>query len=83
MFCQISSFMDSYLAKQPRDRRKADITQYCLLVMVEKCKSTANNGKCLRGLLMDLSKAVDCLSHKIFMEKLHAYCFDLTALKLV
>ena len=32
---------------------------------------------------MDLSKAVDCLSHKIFMEKLHAYCFDLTALKLV
>ena len=82
MFRQISSFMDSYLTKQPRGRNKGYITQYCLLVMPEKCKSAVNNGKYLRALLMDISKAFDCLSQKNFVSKLRCYDFDLAVLKL-
>ena len=83
MLCQISSFMDSYLAKQPRGRRKGYITQYCLLVMLEKSKSAVNNGKYLRALLTDISKAFDCLSENNFIGKLRSYDFDLAVLKFV
>ena len=82
MFCQISSFMDSYLAKQPHGRNKGYITQYCLLVMLEKCKSAANKEKYLRALLTDISKAYDCISPKHFVSNLRSYDFDLAVLKL-
>ena len=82
MFRQISSFMDSYLAKQTHGRNKGYITQYCLLVMLEKCKSAVNNEKYLRALLTDISKAFDCLSPKNFVSKLRSYDFDLAVLKL-
>ena len=51
MFCQISSFMDSHLAKQQRGFRKGYSTQYCLLVMLEEWKNTVNKGKLFGGLL--------------------------------
>ena len=75
--------MDSYLAKQPRGRKKGYITQYCFLIMLEKCKSAVNNGKYLRTLLTDISKAFDCLSQKNVVAKLRSYDFDLAVLKLV
>ena len=46
--------MDSYLAKQPRGRRKGYRTQYWPLVMLEKCENAVNNGKCITALLMDI-----------------------------
>ena len=82
MFRQISSFVDSYLAKQPHGRNKGYITQYFLLVMLEKCKSAVNNEKYLRALLTDISKAFDCLSPKKIVSKLRSYDFDLAVLKL-
>ena len=51
--------------------------------MPEKYKRAVDNGKCLRALLTDLPRAFDCLSHEMFIVKLHAYYFNLTALKLV
>ena len=81
MFRQISSFMDSYLSKQRCGFRKGYSPQYCLLVMPEKWKNTVDEGKCFRVLLTDLSKAVDSLSHELLKAKLHAYGFDLPALK--
>ena len=75
--------MDSYLAKQPHGRNKGYITQYCLLVMLEKCKSAVNNEKYLRALLTDISKAFDCLSPKNFVSKLRSYDFDLAVVNLL
>ena len=83
MLREISSFMDFYLVKQPRGRRKGYITQYCLLVMLEKCKNGVNNGKYLRALLTDISRAFDCLYQKHFIPKLCSYDFYLEVLKLV
>ena len=81
MFCQNSSFTDSCLAKQQCGFRKGYNTQYCLLVMLEKWKNAVDKGKCFGALLTDLSKAFHCLSHKLLTVRLHAYSFELPALK--
>ena len=51
--------------------------------MLEKWKNAVDKGKCFGALLTDLSKAFDCLSHELLIAKLHAYSFDLLALKLI
>ena len=83
MFRQNSSFMDSYLSKQQCGFRKGYSKHYCLLVMLEKLKNAVDEGKCFGALLTDLLKAFDCLSHELLIAKLHAYGFDLPALKLI
>ena len=51
--------------------------------MLEKWKRSVDNSKMFGALLTDLSKAFDCLDHKLLISKLNAYGFGLTALKLV
>ena len=75
MFRQISSFIDSYLS--------SNNVRYSLLVILEKCKNAVDKGKCFGALLTNLSKAFECLSHKLLIAKLHAYGFDSPALKLI
>ena len=57
-------------------------TQQCVLAVLEKWKSVDNN-KMFGALLSDLSKTFDCFDHELLIEKLNAYGFSLTALKLV
>ena len=81
MFCQISSFVDSYLSKQQCGLRKCYTPHNCLLMMLEKRKNAADKGKCFWALLAVLSKAFYCLSHELPIATLYAYGFDLPALK--
>ena len=51
--------------------------------MLEKWTSAGDNGKVFGILLTELSKACDCLSHKLLLGKLYAYGFSISELRLV
>ena len=50
---------------------------------IRKMERSVDNSKMFCALVTDLSKAFDCLDHKLLIAKLNAYEFSLTALKLV
>ena len=51
--------------------------------MIEKWLQGLDEGGHYGALLTDLSKAFDCLSHNLLIAKLHAYGFDIPALRLL
>ena len=50
---------------------------------MDRWKSAVDDKKVFGALLTDLSKAFDCLSHKLIIVKLNPYSFSLPALKLI
>ena len=51
--------------------------------MIQTWKKSLHNGKTFTALLTNLSKAFDCLPHKLILGKLNAYGLSLTSLKLM
>ena len=83
MYKQISSFIDKYLSKYLCGYRKGYSAQTALISLIEKWKKRINNGGAFGALLMDLSKAFDCLSHDLLIAKLNDYGFDKRSLTLI
>ena len=83
LFEQISGFFDNFLSEKQCGFRKGYSTQYCLVNLLEKWKSSVDKGKTFGALLTDLSKAIDCLDYELLTAKLNAYGFDLPALRLI
>ena len=52
-------------------------------MMLETWTEATDNNKAFGALLMDLTKAFDCLSHDLLIAKLHAYDLDLASLKIL
>ena len=57
--------------------------QTALLKLIEDWKKALDENKFVAAILMDLSKAFDCLPHKLLINKLDAYGVSESALKLI
>ena len=75
IYDQIQLFFDSLLSKYQCGFRRGYNAQHCLITLIEKWKKSVDNGGAFVALLTDLSKAFDCLPHKLLIAKLDAYGF--------
>ena len=63
--------------------RQAYSTQHVLIRLIEDWRSRLDNDYLVGAILMDLSKAFDCIPHDLLIAKLHAYGVDEDALVLI
>ena len=75
--------MENFLSIYVTAYRKGHSTQHVLIRIIEEWKKGLDDGNFVGAILMDLSKAFDCISHDLLIAKLHAYGIERTALKYV
>ena len=64
---QLISYFAINLSKFQCGFRRGFSTQDCLLLMLEKWKYAVDNNKAFGALLIDISKAFDCISHELLI----------------
>ena len=80
---QLIKHLDKTLSVFIAANRKAYGTQHVLIRLLEDWRSKLGNGYLVGSILMDLSKAFDCIPHDLLIAKLHAHGFDEAALVLI
>ena len=83
MFQQISSHVSSILSPFLCGFRKGYNAQHALIRLKNKLNMYLDNNESIGLLMMDLSKAFDCIPHDLLVAKLHAYGFDRNSLRLI
>ncbi len=83
MYDQIYTYLEKYLSPSLCGFRKGYSTQHCLAVMVESWKKAIDKNKYAGAILTDLSKAFDCLNHKLLIAKLNAYGLNENSLQFI
>lgn len=63
--------------------RQGYSTQHALVNFLEKCKTVMDNKDIAGAILMDLSRAFDCINHDLLIAKLYAYRFGKDVLYLL
>ena len=79
---QIEPFINTWLSKLLCGFRKSFSTQHSIINMIRKWQSCLNTSGIVGAVLMDLSKAFDCLTHDLLIAKLAAYGFGRKTLNL-
>ena len=77
---QIVSFVDSKLSYFLAAYRKFYGTQHVMMRLIEEWKSKLDKNYVVGAVLLDLSKAFDCVPHDLLISKLYAYGFDISSL---
>ena len=81
---QLCSFMDNKLSIYLYGFRKGYSTQHTLLNMITKWQTCLDKkGGIVGTILMDLSKAYDCIDHNLLIAKLQAYGLSIKSLHFI
>ena len=70
---QIASFSNEFLSDFLSTYRKGYSTNHVLIRLVENWRTKLDKNLFTGAVLMDLSKAFDCIPHDLLIAKLHAY----------
>ena len=79
---QFNPFIEKWFSKHLCGFRKGHSTQHALLNMLRKWQKHLDTSGKIGAVLMDLSKAFDCLPHDLLIAKLAAYGVGKNALRL-
>ena len=80
---QISSYFYDKHSKLLCGFREGFSTQHALIRLIEKWRQCLDASGIVGTILMDLSKAYDCLPHDLLIAKLEAYGLDVNSLRLM
>ena len=83
IFDQLSSFFENHLHPFLSAFRSGHGCQTALLKIIEDWKKALDDNKFVAAILMDLSKAFDCLPHNLLLLKLKTYGLSDSALDLL
>ena len=83
LYIELSSFMKDKFSPLLCGFRKNYNTQHALIRLIERFKHCLDNSGVIVAVLMDLSKAYDCIPHDLLIAKLHAYGISMQSLKLL
>ena len=83
LYDQIESFFADKFSPLLCGFRKGYSTQHALLNLLQKWQKCLDRGGVVGTILMDLSKAYDCLPHELIIAKLEAYGFGEMSLRLI
>ena len=67
IYHQLSEYMVNFLSELLCGFRKAHSTQHALFRLLQKWQAERDSGSYVGTILMDLSKAYDCLSHDLLI----------------
>jgi len=83
IYNQLSDYGDTFLNNILCGFRKAHSTQHALFKLLQSWQTVLDNGGFVGTILMDLSKAYDCIPHDLLIAKLECYGIDKASLTLV
>ena len=83
MYDQLYEYAETFLNKLIYGFRKAHSTQHALLTLLQKWQKELDSSGIVGTILIDLSKAYDCLPHDIILAKLEACGLDTNSLRFI
>ena len=83
MYDQLYEYIEHFLNQLLCGFRKAHSTQHAFFRLLQKWQKELDSGGFIGTILMDLSKAYDCLPHDLLIAKLKAYDLDNGSLNLL
>ena len=83
MYIQLYDYMENFLNQLLCGFRKAHSTQHALFRLIQSWQKELDESGFVGTILMDLSKAYDCLPHDLMVAKLEAYGISKEGLQLI
>ena len=83
MFQQMTSYVSNILSPYLCGFRKGYNAQHALLRLKNYLNKSLDKKENIGLVMMDLSKAFDCISHDLLIAKLYAYGFDKSSIRLI